>query len=132
MAIIVVIGAGLFLVGAILAVAGWRRLTRSRGWPATTATVTSVGSPGRSLDIDTTQSPVVSYEVAGRTVQAPSDAIDNIHSYRPGQQVTVRYDPERPERFVVDLAGQNGALLVVVGVLVAVAGAAVLVLAVRA
>ena len=125
----VLICAGLFLAGAFLAVFGWRRWARSRGWPETVATVTDVRSPGASgAEVTTSQSPVVRFEVAGRVVHGQSGATDNTHSYRPGQQLKVRYDPDRPERFVVDRVGQNGLMLGILGSFVALIGAVALVL----
>jgi hypothetical protein len=124
---IVLICVGLFLAGTFLAFVGWRRWARSRGWPETVATVTDVRSFGSSgTDVSTSQTPVVRFEVAGQVVHGRSGATDNAHSYRPGQQLKVRYDPDRPERFVVDLVGQNGLMLGIVGTFVGLIGAVVL------
>jgi hypothetical protein len=123
-----VLGAGFTLIGGFFVVFGHLRWSRSRRWPKVAATVTGVrsmidGDPGGT----STSSPVVTFEVAGRTVQAESAAFDNMHSYRPGRTFPVRYDPERPERAVVDIAGQNGLLHQAIGLLLFLAGVGLLV-----
>jgi Protein of unknown function (DUF3592) len=127
-AILLLVGVLFTLIGGCFVVFGRRRWARSRQWPRVTGTVTGVsthldGEPGSM----STHSPIVAFVVDGRTVHAESSASDNIHSYRIGRTLPVRYDPERPERAIVDIVGQNGVMHQAVGVVITLAGVAILV-----
>ncbi|MGW0590643.1 DUF3592 domain-containing protein [Streptosporangium sp. NPDC002607] len=62
--------------------------------------------------------------VQGSVVEAASDLGSNPPQVRPGQQVMVVYDPERPQRARLDGVGGRGVLL---GVLFLTVGAIILV-----
>jgi Protein of unknown function (DUF3592) len=126
MVILYLVGVGFTLVGCFFVVFGRRRWARSRRWPRVTGMITGAKTLVDGDGIDSIRSPVVAFEVAGRTVHAESPAFDNVHAYRPGRKVPVRYDPERPERAVVDLIGQNGLMHQAVGGLVMLFGIAIL------
>lgn len=115
--LLVLVPLGLGLVGAFFLTWGIRRYHRSRAWPLTTGTVTGaeLRNPG-PLDGTATLAPKVRYLASdGRHYEVTSAASDNLTRYTAGRQVPVRYDPQAPERMVVDRAAQNGVAHATVG-----------------
>ncbi len=101
--------AGLLLFGTGFAVFGARRYRRSRTWPRVDGTVTHVSMRTGGGDLEGTLTPTMQYTTLdGRQLEVRSSAHDNVHVYRVGRGLPVRYDPSDPERMVVDVAGQNG------------------------
>lgn len=107
----------LLATGLAFAVLGVRRYGRSRRWPRTTGTVTGsrMGTSSATRDGGAI-APTVRYAVeGGRVLEVASSVSDDLGSYQSGRELPVRYDPQDPERMVVDTAAQNGLVMALLG-----------------
>lgn len=92
----------------------------------TEAQVVSVGSPVSSSEGGSTCSLVVEYSVDGKAYQSPSSMSSSSScQLRPGETVTVNYDPEKPSRWTHDKEQLGLFLMIffVTGLVVAISGA---------
>lgn len=113
----VLVGGVGVLVGLLLWAIGSARGRMQRGWVSTEATVvTREGSTSGP----TARTPTFRWTDAdGREHQRTSMVKQGLGP-RPGSTVPVRYDPDNPDRGVLDTGLQNGRVLRVVGVVVIV------------
>ncbi len=121
-------------VGVLFAGLGFHSYRSTRAFLARAHRV-----PGVVVDLSWSRSrnggtyhPVLRFQTLdGRTVQATSDVGSRPAPARPGQAVTVLYDPENPQEARLDTMTGRGTLLgvifMVIGALVAIGGVAFLI-----
>jgi len=113
------------LVGTAIAVAGLVRVGRERrlreaGIPVTGVIVDNQMESGTSGRVSF--APVVSFRTAdGREIKAVASQRSG-RSYLTGTPVELRYDPDRPDRVLVDAPGAGARTAVAVGAAFAVFG----------
>lgn len=94
------LGASFFSVSVFLA---WRRKSREKNWAKTTGIVTDVEiSRGMPQPLGTTRNtlfrPKVRFQTSdGRIIDYQPVTSNNLNNYNVGEQITVHYNPQRPE-----------------------------------
>ena len=85
----------LLLGGLLFLVSGFVKLTQINSFPQTNAMITQIEwEPGAGEESDK-YTVFVRYSVGGTTYETQLDNYKN--SYREGQTITIRYNPEKPE-----------------------------------
>lgn len=117
--IIALVGAGVVLLGSAFFVVGRGRHRSTRSWTTTTGMV--VQRDGSTTGVPATYPTFAWRDDTGREHQLTSDW-EAVPGPRPGQLVTVRYDPQDPSNGIIDSAAQNGSIIRIIGIVIMVLG----------
>lgn len=150
MGLTIVFGIGMFAVGLVMLIV-WssqrKKAKAAEAWPTIQGVILSAGlQEHRHHDSKThrtsvTYEPMVTYQYSlmGQSYQGNSLAFGHasydynsanrkIAAYPQGAQVMVHYDPVDPAKAVLETKAAGGAVLIVIGILFMVLGAAVTIL----
>ncbi|MNW26263.1 hypothetical protein D3C74_30270 [compost metagenome] len=98
-------------MGLAFALIGVLRKSKARQWPSTGGVIIKKGELGKDVS---DRCPTVQYLVNAVQYEHTS-SVRHPPGFKPGTPVSVRYDPEQPERAIIDTIAQNGTIFARIG-----------------
>lgn len=105
------------LLGLVFITIGWLRGRMVRGWTSTTGMI--VNRDGTTTGLPALYPTFAWRDQHGQDHQHTSIVRASLGP-KPGQQVTVLYDPDEPSRGIIDSAVQSGRIFLAIGGVIAV------------
>lgn len=98
-------------MGLAFALIGVMRKNKARHWPSTNGVIIKKGTFAKAAP---DRRPAFQYLVNGVQYECTS-SVQQPSGFKPGTSVSVRYDPEQPERAIIDTIAQNGTIFARIG-----------------